>query len=70
MKTQRADDRAFLIRYARVTLAQARVFRARGQMGFAATLLTWAGNARRRAAAQPRQGEMFSSGDRVDDHNE
>lgn len=54
-----ANDRASLIHYARVTLAQARVFRERGQMCFAATLLTWAGNARRRAAAAPRQREIF-----------
>jgi hypothetical protein len=62
MKPAPSSERAFLIHYARVTLAQARVFRARGQMGFAATLLTWAGNARRRAAAQTRQGEMFGHG--------
>lgn len=34
MKPAPSSERAFLIHYARVTLAQARVFRARGQMGF------------------------------------
>lgn len=49
--------RAQEIHIARVHLAQARAFRARGSIAFAATLLDWAANARRRAARG--QAEMF-----------
>ena len=43
---------------ARVYVAEAR--RRRGQP-FAFTLLEWAANARRRAASEPKQGEMFAN---------
>lgn len=45
---------------ARVYLAQARAFRLRGDP-FCVTLLTWAGNARRRAMAErePAQASLF-----------
>jgi hypothetical protein len=47
---------------ARVYLAESRNRLAMGHRGFAFTLLEWAGNARRRAAAMPRhpqQVELF-----------
>lgn len=54
-----AEERAFLIHYAKVLLAEAQ--RRRGP--FAASLLEWAGKARRRAfelgRAKPKQGELF-----------
>lgn len=53
------NDRAIAMHTARVHLAEAR--RRRGQ-SFAWTLLAWAANARRRAAAIPAvpvQGELF-----------
>lgn len=43
-------ERASNIHFARVLLAQSRHFRQRAQ-GWSFTLLQWAGNARRRAAA-------------------
>lgn len=49
-------DRAISIHCARVYLAEAR--RRRGQR-FYWTLLQWAANARRRAASEARQMEMF-----------
>lgn len=51
-------DRETSIRAARVYLAEAR--NRKHQPGFRAVLLTWAANARRRAAQEPRQGDMFS----------
>ena len=50
-------DRALAIHCARVYLAEAR--RRRGQP-FAHVLLEWAGNQRRRAAREPRQGGLFA----------
>jgi hypothetical protein len=49
------NDRAFLIHYHAVTLTQSRVFLHRGDRRFSFTLLEWAGNARRRFAALPRE---------------
>lgn len=54
------NDRDTLIHCARVYLAEAR--RRRHQREFSFTLLGWAANARRSAAAQPRaakQAELF-----------
>jgi hypothetical protein len=56
--------RASEIHYAKVLLSQARHFRQR-KSSFFFVLLTWAGNARRRAAATPgttniEQMELFS----------
>lgn len=64
MKTA-ADERAFHIHYARVILREARARRdQRG--GFFFSLLEWAGNARRRAAAinlKPAQMDLFGGRD-------
>lgn len=60
-RTDPAQNRAFLLHYARVNLTEAR--RRRHQRGFSATLLEWAAKARREAAAivlAPVQGEFFS----------
>lgn len=54
-------DRAMYIHCARVYLAESR--KRQHQRAFSFTLLDWAGNARRRAAAQPRdamQTDLFS----------
>lgn len=53
-------DRAFAIHHAKVCLTQSRVFLARGDRAFSFTLLAWAQNARRRAAAVPKQRELFA----------
>ena len=55
-------SRATEIHYARVFFAQVRVFRQRqtGRDRFHFWLLAAASNARRRAAAMPRQRELFS----------
>lgn len=54
------NARARLIHYARALLMQSRHFTGRAR-GWSFTLLAWAGNARRRAAAAggPVQREMF-----------
>jgi hypothetical protein len=53
-------ERANLIHYARALLSQSHHFTGRAR-GWSFTLLAWAGNARRRAAAagEPVQMEMF-----------
>lgn len=54
---------ASLVHYHAVTLTQSRVFLRRGDRAFSFTLLEWAGNARRRYMAlprQPQQQELFS----------
>lgn len=54
---------AELCHYHAVTLTQSRVFLRRGDRAFSFTLLEWAGNARRRFMAQPKepkQQELFS----------
>jgi hypothetical protein len=53
-----AEQRAFLIYYARITLREARA--RRQDRSFSATLLGWAANARRQAMAiRPEQGDLF-----------
>lgn len=57
-----AEERAINLHCARVYLREAQARRTSNPR-FAATLLTWAGNARRRAAAidvKPSQGELFA----------
>lgn len=57
-----AERRDFLLYYARVLLREARARRRQGRHGFDHTLLDWAGNARREAAAidlTPAQGVLL-----------
>ena len=56
-----AEERELELHSARVYLSEAMRRRAMGQMAFSTTLLEWATNARRRAAAidvTPEQGEF------------
>jgi hypothetical protein len=55
------SERQALIRAALTHLRESKVRLAMGQRGFSFTLLEWAGNARRRAAAlsEPRQQRLF-----------
>lgn len=59
MKTKAPmTDRPALLHYARVLVAQSRHFRTRHR-AWSFTLLTWAGNARRRATETPAQIPLF-----------
>lgn len=59
--TATPSEREINILCARVYLAEAR---RRHSQGFAWTLMEWAGNARRRAMAEPRQRSLFSTADK------
>lgn len=63
MKPAAIFSRELQLFAAKVYLREAKIRKAKGQTNMAATLLRWALNARRRAAAiKPEQGDLFGSG--------